>query len=119
VRDIVKHHHERIDGNGYPDNLMGDEIHYLVQIVAIADVYDALTTDRPYRKALSREEALSYLKEKGGQIIEIGLLRKFISYVRMNEIIVKHEELNSIWNIIISEFFRVTDINETADMRGQ
>jgi putative two-component system response regulator len=53
VRPIVRHHHERCDGTGYPDGLAGDDIPLLAQIVGIVDVFDALTTDRPYRKALS------------------------------------------------------------------
>jgi putative two-component system response regulator len=52
VRPIVRHHHERVDGRGYPDGLAGDRIPLLAQIVSIVDVFDALTTDRPYRKAL-------------------------------------------------------------------
>ena len=50
MRPIVRHHHERIDGRGYPDGLAGDRVPLLAQIVSIADVFDALTTDRPYRK---------------------------------------------------------------------
>jgi putative two-component system response regulator len=52
VRPIIRHHHERLDGSGYPDGLAGDEIPLLAQIVSVVDVFDALTTDRPYRKAL-------------------------------------------------------------------
>ena len=51
VRPIVRHHHERLDGTGYPDGLRGDAIPLLAQIMSIVDVYDALTTDRPYRQA--------------------------------------------------------------------
>jgi putative two-component system response regulator len=52
VRPIVRHHHERLDGRGYPDRLDGASIPLLAQIVAVVDVFDALTTDRPYRSAL-------------------------------------------------------------------
>lgn len=52
VRPIVRHHHERLDGGGYPDGLSGDQIPLLAQIVRVVDVFDALTTDRPYRQAL-------------------------------------------------------------------
>ena len=61
VRQIVRHHHERQDGSGYPDGLRGDAVPLLAQIVGIADVYDALTTDRPYRQALSNAEAFQLL----------------------------------------------------------
>ena len=57
VRAIIRHHHERLDGTGYPDGLRGDAIPLLAQIVGLVDVYDALTTDRPYRAALPAEEA--------------------------------------------------------------
>ena len=51
VRSIVRHHHERLDGSGYPDGLRGDGVPLLAQIVGIVDVYDAVTTTRPYRAA--------------------------------------------------------------------
>ena len=58
LSDIVLHHHERIDGSGYPEGLKGDEIPFAARILAIADVYEALTADRPYRKATSPEQAV-------------------------------------------------------------
>lgn len=61
VRPIVRHHHERLDGSGYPDGLRGDAIPLLAQIVGLVDVYDALTTDRPYRAALEPERAYEEL----------------------------------------------------------
>ena len=61
VRTIVRHHHERLDGTGYPDGLQGDDVPLLAQIVSIADVYDALTTTRPYREAWAPERALEEL----------------------------------------------------------
>jgi putative two-component system response regulator len=63
VRPIVRFHHERLDGSGYPLGLHGDEVPLLAQIVGIADVYDALTSLRPYRKALSHEDAARHLLE--------------------------------------------------------
>lgn len=62
VRPIIKHHHERLDGSGYPDRLTGEDIPLLARIVAVVDVYDALTTDRPYRAALTHAVAVSELK---------------------------------------------------------
>ncbi|WP_292592853.1 HD-GYP domain-containing protein [Mesotoga sp. UBA5825] len=106
VRDIVRHHHERIDGNGYPDGLKGNEIHMLVQIVAVADVFDALTTDRPYRKAITKARALKYLEEKGDQLISKGLLTRFIEFSQRKEISVKEEEITALWRSIISELFK-------------
>ena len=57
VRPIIRYHHERLDGTGYPDGLSGNEIPLLPQIIGIVDVFDALTTERPYKRALSLEEA--------------------------------------------------------------
>jgi putative two-component system response regulator len=57
VRPIIRAHHERLDGTGYPDGLRGDAIPLLAQIIGVVDVFDALTTDRPYRAALSPEAA--------------------------------------------------------------
>ena len=64
VRPIARHHHERCDGSGYPDGLSGDDIPLLAQITGIVDVYDALTSDRPYRKALPEGTALAELREE-------------------------------------------------------
>jgi HD-GYP domain-containing protein (c-di-GMP phosphodiesterase class II) len=59
LKPIIRWHHERYDGTGYPDRLRGDEIPVSAQVVGIADVYDALTTERPYAPAMSRREALA------------------------------------------------------------
>ena len=61
VRPIVRHHHERIDGSGYPDGLQGDDVPLLAQIMGVVDVYDALTTARPYKPALSSGPACQEL----------------------------------------------------------
>ena len=61
VRPIVRHHHERLDGSGYPDGLHGDEIPLLAQIIGIVDVFDAITTARPYKPAASTERAFEEL----------------------------------------------------------
>jgi putative two-component system response regulator len=64
VLPIIRHHHERHDGSGYPDGLRGDEIPLSAAILQLADVYDALTTDRPYRKASSPQVALEIMDEE-------------------------------------------------------
>jgi HD-GYP domain-containing protein (c-di-GMP phosphodiesterase class II) len=58
----VKYHHEKYDGSGYPEGLKGDQIPLLAAIISVADCYDAMTTDRPYRKGMSREEALEEIR---------------------------------------------------------
>lgn len=68
VSDIVRHHHERFDGKGYPDGLQGNEISLGARIVAVADSFDAMTTMRSYRAALSVREAIAETERcKGGQ----------------------------------------------------
>lgn len=64
VRPIVRHHHERFDGSGYPDRLAGDDIPLLAQIIGLVDVYDAITSCRPYQAALSGEDAVLVLREQ-------------------------------------------------------
>jgi putative two-component system response regulator len=83
VRPIVRHHHERIDGRGYPDGLAGDDIPFLAQIVSVVDVFDALTTDRPYRKALSTATAYTMMRDdaRGGWCPE-ALVAEFIDLHR-------------------------------------
>ncbi|HWG58276.1 MAG TPA: HD domain-containing phosphohydrolase [Candidatus Acidoferrales bacterium] len=61
VLPTIRHHHERMDGTGYPDGLSGASIPLTARVVQVVDIYDALTTDRPYRKALPQEEALKIL----------------------------------------------------------
>ncbi len=63
VRPIVRHHHERLDGSGYPDGLRGDAIPLLAQIIGVVDVFDALTTARPYKPAVDAEAALQELRQ--------------------------------------------------------
>ena len=64
IRPIIRHHHERLDGSGYPDSLEGDHIPLLAQIVGVVDVYEAVTTERPYQSAKSRDEALLVLQSQ-------------------------------------------------------
>ena len=64
VLPIIRHHHEKWDGSGYPDGLKGEQIPLTARILQVTDVYDALTTDRPYRKALPKEEALAIMREE-------------------------------------------------------
>jgi putative two-component system response regulator len=80
---VVRHHHEKLDGSGYPDALRAEQIPMVARIMAVVDIYDALITDRPYRKGMSREDALRILDEEGhaGKLDAsvIGHLKTFIS----------------------------------------
>jgi putative two-component system response regulator len=64
VRPIVRHHHERLDGTGYPDGLQGSDVPLLAQIVGVVDTYDAVTSSRPYQPRMSGEQALAVLREE-------------------------------------------------------
>ena len=64
---IIKHHHERWDGRGYPDRLKGEGIPFLSRILSVADVYDALTSDRSYRKRMQEEVAVKIIRENAGE----------------------------------------------------
>jgi len=64
VLPIIRHHHEKLDGSGYPDGLKGDEIPLTARVLQTVDVYDALTTERPYRKALPSEKAVAIMREE-------------------------------------------------------
>ena len=75
---IVKYHHEHVDGTGYPEHLKGDEIPLAAKIVAVADAFHALISDRPYRKGLSLDVACNILQEGAGKQWDTNLVRKFI-----------------------------------------
>jgi HD-GYP domain-containing protein (c-di-GMP phosphodiesterase class II) len=66
VRACVLHHHEHFDGSGYPEGLRGSAIPLAARIIAVADSYDAMTTDRPYRRALTHETAIERLRAGSG-----------------------------------------------------
>ncbi len=76
--DVVRHHHEHYDGNGYPDGLSGQRIPLASRIVSVADAYDAMTNDRVYRKALSHEEALSIIKRNRGTQFDPAVVDAFL-----------------------------------------
>jgi putative two-component system response regulator len=64
VLPVIRHHHEKLDGSGYPDGLKGEQIPLTARILQTVDIYDALITERPYRKALSSEEAFAIMYEE-------------------------------------------------------
>ena len=76
---IVKYHHEQLDGSGYPEGLKGNEIPLSARIVAVADTYHALISDRPYRKGMSVEKACEILQEGAGKQWDADLVRHFIA----------------------------------------
>lgn len=76
---IVKHHHEHFDGTGYPDGSVGDRIPIESRILTIVDAFDAMTSDRPYRKALSTREAVAQLMEAKGSQFDPKVIDAFLS----------------------------------------
>lgn len=90
VIPIILHHHERWDGSGYPYRLAGDEIPYLAQVFQMIDIYDALTSERPYKRALSQEEALKVIvseTQRGWRNPE--LVEKFIKFISSTSLVEK------------------------------
>jgi putative two-component system response regulator len=82
VIPIIRHHHERWDGSGYPDRLKGDDIPYLAQVFQIIDIYDALTSERPYKEAMTTEQAISImLKEADCGWRNPKLVRQFAEFI--------------------------------------
>jgi putative nucleotidyltransferase with HDIG domain len=80
--DIPYCHHEKWDGTGYPRGLSGDAIPIAARIFAVVDVWDAVTSDRPYRKAWSREKALEYIQEQAGKYFDPRVVEYFLSMIR-------------------------------------
>jgi len=78
---IALQHHERLDGSGYPYGLSGEEIHFLSRICACADVYDALTVDRPYRKRFSYAEALEYLMGNASRLFDLQVVTTMVRHI--------------------------------------
>lgn len=79
---IARHHHERVDGRGYPDSLKGGEIAFGAKVMSVADSFDAMTTDRPYRPALTIRKALTELKENCDRQFDRDVVMSFLSILR-------------------------------------
>jgi HD-GYP domain-containing protein (c-di-GMP phosphodiesterase class II) len=73
----IRHHHERWDGRGYPDGLAGNDIPLAARIIAVADAYDAMTSNRTYRQALSREQALKRIIAGAGSKYDPQVVNAF------------------------------------------
>lgn len=83
-------HHERYDGTGYPDALKGENIHPYGRILALADVYDALSHDRVYKKAWPQEQVLAYIREQSGRHFDPELVDLFFRlYDRIQDVIIQ------------------------------
>jgi HD-GYP domain-containing protein (c-di-GMP phosphodiesterase class II) len=87
VADYILSHHERWDGKGYPRNLKGEEIPLLCRILAVADAYDPITSDRVYRKALSKEEAMEELRRNSGTQFDPTLADLFLGLLSEDKVL--------------------------------
>jgi ribonuclease P protein subunit RPR2 len=80
--ELVRHHHERFDGTGYPDGLRGDRIPLAARVFAVADSFDAMTSDRPYRSAMGVERALAEIQGGAGTQFDPEVVRVFVEMIR-------------------------------------
>jgi len=85
----IRHHMERIDGSGYPDRLVGQQIPRLAMVIAVCDVYDALVCLRPHRPPLSPDEAVAELKQMAGRQLDAEIVSMFISMLEKQSVIAK------------------------------
>jgi diguanylate cyclase (GGDEF)-like protein/putative nucleotidyltransferase with HDIG domain len=81
VVPVVRHHHERWDGNGYPDGLRGDEIPITARILSVVDCFDAVREDRQYRKSMTRSEAITLLEKNSGSMYDPEVVRVFLAHL--------------------------------------
>ena len=90
--DCVHYHHERLDGTGYPRGLTRDAIPLVAQVTAVADCFDALTSDRPYQTASTQEEALATLQQLRGSTLSATLVDAFVAEIQENGMVGMHRE---------------------------
>lgn len=88
---IVAQHHEWYDGSGYPNKLAGNEINLFARIFALADVYDAMTSDRPYRAGLPKIKAIEVIKQKSGTHLDPHVVHNFLELKEISDIVAKQE----------------------------
>lgn len=85
IANAIRHHHERWDGTGYPDELKGEDIPVLARILALADTFDSMASERPYKGILPREEILRELENVSGQQLDPTLVKLFVDALRSDE----------------------------------
>ncbi len=96
ILSYIQHHHERFDGTGYPDGLVGEQIPVGARIITISDAYDSMTSDHPYRKPLSHGEAKNELLKCAGKQFDPNLISVFLNVLKeMEEIFLTRDHLNT------------------------
>jgi len=104
IKPLILYHHEKIDGRGYPLGLKGEDIPMGARIICIADVFDALTSDRVYRPAFDTTKALKIMEEESGQTFDPVLLKCFINMIHLGKADLainsrtSEDEMYSIWS---------------------
>jgi diguanylate cyclase (GGDEF)-like protein/putative nucleotidyltransferase with HDIG domain len=93
VVPVVRHHHERWDGRGYPDGLRGDEIPITARILMVSDCFDAVRENRQYRKAMTREEAIMVLKDGSGTFFDPSVVSTFLDHLKDFEAEIREQQV--------------------------
>src|SRR5262245_23576933 len=106
---MVKSHHERWDGNGYPDGLVGEQIPLNARILALVDCYDALTTNRPYRSPMERNQVIQFFQREAGRSYDPNIVRVFIDNL---------EEIEAAGNAVVIGDMDIWGIRETAEPKA-
>ena len=104
AKDYVEHHHEFLDGSGYPDHLVGDGIPLGSRVILVADAYDAMTTDRPYRPAIGHERALAELRKNVGRQFDPLLVDALVATVGEHGELVRDQLPESVLGLSLSVF---------------
>jgi putative nucleotidyltransferase with HDIG domain len=110
--DIVKSHHERWDGNGYPDRLAGEAIPLTARILSLVDCYDALTTNRPYRAPMDREKVIEFFRRESGRAYDPGVVQTFIENI---------QEIEAAGNAVVIEktdLWGIKELQQSPECRG-
>jgi len=98
---LVRHHHERWDGSGYPARLCGEDIPFEARLFAVIDAYDALTSDRPYRAAMSHDDAIAILHRDSGSHFDPAMVEAFETMMAAS-----HEDVLAMGSLPIERSFR-------------
>lgn len=93
VEDIVRYHHEKWDGSGYPKGLKGDAIPLVARVISVVDFYDATRCDRPYRKGMTREESLALLQSMSGSAFDPRVVNTFVAHVERFDLLIDREDI--------------------------
>jgi HD-GYP domain-containing protein (c-di-GMP phosphodiesterase class II) len=121
VIEIVKHHHERVDGTGYPSKLKDEEISEMAKVLKICDMYSAITSPRPYRPAFSKNDAIKELVQASGKEIDLVLFKRFLKIMSMfpvgSKVKLNNGKIATVAKITQNIFRPVIDIEENGKIQ--